>query len=111
MILMVANTKGAVGKTTRAVNFAIASARAGRDVLLIDGDDQATSLTFTEFRSESGVHDFTAMALHDRAIRSQTPLPLPKYAEKVLTREYQLALPDREKVAALIARPRRLLAK
>jgi chromosome partitioning protein len=43
MILTVANTKGGVGKTTLAVNFAIAAARAGRDVLLIDGDDQATA--------------------------------------------------------------------
>ena len=64
MILTVANTKGGVGKTTLAVNFAIAAARAGRDVLLIDGDDQATALTFTHFRSERGVHDFTAIALH-----------------------------------------------
>lgn len=81
MILTVANTKGGVGKTTLAVNFAIAAARAGRDVLLIDGDEQATALTFTEFRSERGVHDFTAIALHGRAIRSQTPLLLPKYTD------------------------------
>ena len=59
MILTVANTKGGVGKTTLAVNLAIAAVRAGRDVLLIDGDDQATALTFTNFRSERGVHDFT----------------------------------------------------
>ena len=58
MILTVANTKGGVGKTTLAVNFAIAAARAGRDVLLIDGDEQATALTFTQFRSERGVRDW-----------------------------------------------------
>jgi chromosome partitioning protein len=81
MILTVANTKGGVGKTTLVVNFAIAAARAGRDVLLIDGDEQATAMTFAQFRSERGVHDFTAIALHGRAIRSQKPLLLPKYTD------------------------------
>ena len=39
MILTVGNTKGGVGKTTIAVNAAIVRAAAGRDVLLIDGDE------------------------------------------------------------------------
>ncbi len=81
MILTVANTKGGVGKTTLVVNLAIAAARTGRDALPIDGDEQARALTFAQFRSERGVHDFTAIALHGRAIRSQTPLLLPKYTD------------------------------
>lgn len=80
-VLTVANTKGGVGETTLSVNFAIAAARAGRDVLLIGGDEQDTASTFAQFRSERGVHDFTAITLHGRAIRSQTPLLLPKYAD------------------------------
>ncbi|RZT91079.1 CobQ/CobB/MinD/ParA family nucleotide binding protein, partial [Advenella incenata] len=40
MIVAIANTKGGVGKTTLAVQIAIARARAGRDVWLIDGDRQ-----------------------------------------------------------------------
>jgi chromosome partitioning protein len=47
MILTIGNVKGGVGKTTLAVNFAIARAASGRDVLLIDGDEQGTARTFT----------------------------------------------------------------
>jgi chromosome partitioning protein len=48
MILAVGNTKGGVGKTTLAVNLAVALALAGRDLLLVDGDEQGTALTFTQ---------------------------------------------------------------
>ena len=51
MILTIGNTKGGVGKTTLAVNLAIARARAGRDVWLIDGDRQATASTALAIRS------------------------------------------------------------
>ena len=43
MILIVGSTKGGVGKTTIAFNFAVALTSAGRDVLLIDADKQATA--------------------------------------------------------------------
>src|SRR3546814_10205757 len=52
MILAVGNTKGGVGKTTLAVNLAVARALAGRDLLLVDGDEQGTALTFTQLRAE-----------------------------------------------------------
>src|SRR3546814_5468197 len=52
MILAVGNTKGGVGKTTLAVNLAVARALAGRDLLLLDGDEQGTALTFTELRAD-----------------------------------------------------------
>ena len=44
MIVTVGNTKGGVGKTTIAVNLAIARALAGRDVWLIDGDRQGPDI-------------------------------------------------------------------
>lgn len=44
MIVAVANTKGGVGKTTLAVQLALARALAGRDVWLIDGDRQGTAM-------------------------------------------------------------------
>lgn len=54
MIITVANTKGGVGKTTLAVNLAIARALAGRDVWLIDGDRQGTAQTAISIRADAG---------------------------------------------------------
>ena len=54
MIITVGNTKGGVGKTTLAVNLAIARALTGRDVWLIDGDRQGTAQTAISIRAEAG---------------------------------------------------------
>lgn len=54
MIVTVGNTKGGVGKTTLAVNIAVARAMAGRDVWLIDGDRQGTAQTAISVRAEGG---------------------------------------------------------
>ena len=54
MIITVGNTKGGVGKTTLAVNLAIARALAGRDVWLIDGDRQGTAQTAISIRADAG---------------------------------------------------------
>lgn len=54
MIVCVGNTKGGVGKTTLAVNLAIARAQAGRDVWLIDGDRQGTAQMAISIRAEAG---------------------------------------------------------
>jgi cellulose biosynthesis protein BcsQ len=51
MILVVGNVKGGVAKTTLAINLSIALARAKRDILLIDGDEQGTALAFTDLRT------------------------------------------------------------
>lgn len=62
MIVAVLNTKGGVGKSTISLNLAIARALAGRDVLLIDGDRQATVMQAVAQRSESGVTPAIAVA-------------------------------------------------
>lgn len=54
MIVTVGSTKGGVGKTTIAVNLAIARALAGRDVWLIDGDRQSSAQTAIRIRAEAG---------------------------------------------------------
>jgi chromosome partitioning protein len=71
-----------VVKTTLAINFAIARARQGYDVLLIDGDEQGTALTFTELRNEqTGLSDYTAVALTGAAVRTQARQLTAKYAD------------------------------
>jgi chromosome partitioning protein len=64
MILTIGNTKGGVGKTTIAVNLAIARALAGRDVWLIDGDSQGTAQTAISVRAEAGVKPGIACAAY-----------------------------------------------
>lgn len=53
MIITIGNTKGGVGKTTLAVQIAIARALTGRDVWLIDGDRQGTAAAAIAARTES----------------------------------------------------------
>jgi chromosome partitioning protein len=85
VILVVGNTKGGVGKTTLAINLAIARACGGRDVLLVDGDEQRTALTFTDLRAEQiGVPGYTAVSLQGAAIRTQVRQLSPKYDDIVI---------------------------
>lgn len=51
MIITVGNTKGGVGKSTIAVNMAVASADIGKKkTLIVDGDIQGTAMDFRGFR-------------------------------------------------------------
>jgi chromosome partitioning protein len=52
-IITVGSTKGGVGKTTIALNIAIARALQGRDVWLIDADRQGTASTALSIRGEA----------------------------------------------------------
>ena len=54
MIVTVGNTKGGVGKTTLAVQLALARALTGRDVLVVDGDRQGSAQTAIAVRAEAG---------------------------------------------------------
>lgn len=85
MIVTFGNVKGGVGKTTLAVNTAIALSAVGRDVLLVDGDQQATALTFAELREDTlGTLDFTAVQLAGAAVRQQVRKLRGKYDDIII---------------------------
>lgn len=67
MILTVAHTKGGVGKMTLAFLLALARARAGRDVWLVDADPQASALTAATVRAEAGRTPVLAAAQYTTA--------------------------------------------
>jgi chromosome partitioning protein len=85
VILAVGNTKGGVGKTTLAVNLAILRALAGRDVLLVDGDEQGTAASFTDLRAEQlGTPGYTAVSLQGTAVRTQVRQMAGKYDDVLI---------------------------
>ena len=85
MILAVGNTKGGVGKTTLAVNLAILRTLAGRDVLLVDGDEQGTAASFTDLRAEQlGTPGYTAVSLQGTAVRTQVRQMAGKYDDVLI---------------------------
>lgn len=86
MIVTVGNTKGGVGKTTLAVNMAIARALAGRDVWLIDGDRQGTAQTAIRIRSEAGHMPGLACSAYPDGptLRTQVQQQASKYDDVVI---------------------------
>ncbi|CAK0759340.1 Partitioning protein, ParA [Gammaproteobacteria bacterium] len=86
MIVTVGNTKGGVGKTTLALNIAIARAMLGKEVWLIDGDRQKTSLTAISIRSDSGKKPEIACANYSdgRTLLSQVKLQQPKFEDIII---------------------------
>lgn len=85
MIITVGNTKGGVGKTTLAVNLAISYHLSGRDILLVDGDEQHTAITFTDLRTEQlGKSGYTVVSLHGASLRTQVRQLTSKYDDIII---------------------------
>ena len=86
MITVVGGTKGGSGKSTVATNLAVMLAHAGRDVLLVDADDQETSMDFTNLRNASCPEgaSYTCVALTGRAVLTEVKRLAPKYQDIVV---------------------------
>jgi chromosome partitioning protein len=86
MILTVGNTKGGTGKTTLAVQLAISFARAGRDVLLVDGDTQGSAQTAIAIRADTGRQPALACAQYPegRVLRDQVRHQVGKYQDVLI---------------------------
>lgn len=86
MIVTVGNTKGGVGKTTIAVNLAIARALAGHEVWLIDGDRQGTAQTAISIRAEAGHTPGIACATYPegQTLRSQVQQQAHKFSDIII---------------------------
>ena len=86
MILTVGNTKGGVGKTTLALQLALHLARAGGDVLAVDGDRQGTMQAAITARSEAGRAPGIACAWlpEGPALRAQLQAQRSKYEHIVI---------------------------
>lgn len=80
MILTIGHTKGGVAKSTIAINLAVMRAAEGRDVLLVDADEQGSSIAFTELRTDLIGHaGYTSINLHGAAVRTQVRNMATKY--------------------------------
>lgn len=74
MVITVGGIKGGSGKTTVATNLSIIRSLQGRDVLLIDADDQETASDFTMIRNErnGAGAGYTSIKLTGAAVRTET---------------------------------------
>lgn len=86
MIIVVGGTKGGSGKSTVAVNLAIMLASAEHEVLLVDADDQETSIDFTNLRevNRPGGAGYTCVALTGAAVRSGVLRLAPKHSHVII---------------------------
>lgn len=63
-VIALTNQKGGVSKTTTSINLAFGLSLRGYDVLLVDGDPQASSLDWATVRDEAGIElDLTVIGV------------------------------------------------
>lgn len=86
MIYVVGGIKGGSGKTTTATNLIVLLSLLGRDVLLIDADDQESATDFTSWRNDrmDGQTGYTAVKLSGMAVRTDGLALAQKYDDVVI---------------------------
>jgi chromosome partitioning protein len=86
MILLVGGIKGGSGKSTVATNLIVMRALSGKDVLLIDADDQETAYDFTVLRNDKtkGKAGYTCIKLTGKAVYTEGTRLAKKYDDIVI---------------------------
>lgn len=86
MIYTVGGIKGGSGKTTIATNLTVYLLQQGRDVLLVDADDQESATDFTSFRHQAlaGELGYTAVKLTGRELHASVKRLATKYDDIVI---------------------------
>lgn len=86
MIYTVGGIKGGSGKTTIATNLTVFLLQQGRDVILVDADDQESATDFTFFRHQSlgGEIGYTAVKLTGRELHTNVTRLATKYDDIII---------------------------
>lgn len=86
MIIVIGGIKGGSGKTTVATNLAVMRSGEGKDVLLVDADDQETATDFTILRNEilENGAGYTNIKLTGAAVRTETLRLKDKYQDIII---------------------------
>lgn len=84
-ILLVGGEKGGTGKTTIATNLAAMRAKAGRDVVLVDTDIQASASLWCSVRDQGGIQPRIAcVQLRGKAIATQLRDTASRYEDVIV---------------------------
>lgn len=86
MIITLGGIKGGSGKTTAATNLAVLRAAAGREVVLVDADEQCSAADFSMLRDQEveGGAGYLAIRLRDRAVRTETRKLAQRYDDVII---------------------------
>lgn len=72
MIVMIAGVKGGTGKTTIATNLAVMRAAAGKKLLLVDADEQGSTVIWANQRDVLGIQTkWSTVSFGGKSLRSQ----------------------------------------
>jgi chromosome partitioning protein len=86
MILVCGGIKGGSGKTTMATNLAAMRAGAGKDVLLVDADEQESATIFTAIRKRDQRErpQYTSIILRESQVRAEIDRMRVKYDDVIV---------------------------